>query len=136
MWLRVLRQAQQPTQPPVVEALETTFFGNFKFLQMNNSPIHDQIVETLKDIYDPEIPANIYDLGLIYNIDIDKLPEVSIEMTFTSPTCPMAEIIVYQIETRLKLIEGIEQVFVNIVFEPEWNQDCMSDEAKLKLGFL
>lgn len=103
---------------------------------MNNSPIHDQIVETLKDIYDPEIPANIYDLGLIYNIDIDKLPEVSIEMTFTSPTCPMAEIIVYQIETRLKLIEGIEQVFVNIVFEPEWNQDCMSDEAKLKLGFL
>lgn len=103
---------------------------------MNNSPIYDQIVETLKDIYDPEIPANIYDLGLIYNITIDKLPEVSIEMTFTSPTCPMAEMIVYQIETRLKLIEGVEQVFVNIVFEPEWNQDCMSDEAKLKLGFL
>lgn len=103
---------------------------------MSNSPIYDQIVETLKDIYDPEIPANIYDLGLIYNINIDKLPEVSIEMTFTSPTCPMAEMIVYEIETRLKLIEGVEQVFVKIVFEPEWNQDCMSDEAKLKLGFL
>jgi FeS assembly SUF system protein len=103
---------------------------------MSNTTIHDQIVETLKDIYDPEIPANIYDLGLIYKIDISKLPEVSIEMTFTSPTCPMSEIIVYQIESRLKLIEGIEQVFVNIVFEPEWNQDLMSDEAKLKLGFL
>ncbi len=103
---------------------------------MSNTAIYDQIVETLKDIYDPEIPANIYDLGLIYNINIEKLPEVSIEMTFTSPTCPMAEMIVYQIETRLKMIEGIEQVFVNIVFEPEWNQDCMSDEAKLKLGFL
>ncbi|MDR0941710.1 MAG: iron-sulfur cluster assembly protein [Bacteroidales bacterium] len=103
---------------------------------MSNTTIYDQIVETLKDIYDPEIPANIYDLGLIYKIDISKLPEVSIEMTFTSPSCPMSEIIVYQIESRLKLIEGIEQVFVNIVFEPEWNQDRMSDEAKLKLGFL
>ncbi|MDR2963799.1 MAG: iron-sulfur cluster assembly protein [Bacteroidales bacterium] len=103
---------------------------------MDKTAIHDQIVETLKDIYDPEIPANIYDLGLIYKIDLEKLPEVTIEMTFTSPTCPMAEIIVYQIESRLKLIEGIEQVQVNVVFEPEWNQDCMSDEAKLKLGFL
>lgn len=103
---------------------------------MNTNKIHTQIVDTLKDIYDPEIPANIYDLGLIYKIDIDKLPEVSIEMTFTSPTCPMAEIIVYQIESRLKLIEGIEQVFVNIVFEPEWSQENMSEEAKLKLGLL
>lgn len=103
---------------------------------MNTNKIHTQIVDTLKDIYDPEIPANIYDLGLIYKIDIDNLPEVSIEMTFTSPMCPMAEIIVYQIESRLKLIEGIEQVFVNIVFEPEWSQENMSEEAKLKLGLL
>ncbi|MDR1761256.1 MAG: iron-sulfur cluster assembly protein [Bacteroidales bacterium] len=103
---------------------------------MTKSAIYNQIVETLKDIYDPEIPANIYDLGLIYHINVEKLPKVDILMTFTSPNCPMAEMIVYQIETRLKLIEGIEQVFVNVVFEPEWNQDLMSEEAKLKLGLL
>ncbi|MCQ2607489.1 MAG: iron-sulfur cluster assembly protein [Bacteroidales bacterium] len=97
--------------------------------------IQDEVIETLKTVYDPEIPADIYNLGLIYDIKY-KLPIVEIDMTLTSPTCPMGEMLEYEIQTRLKLIRGIEDVAVNLVFEPEWNQDMMSEEAKLKTGLL
>jgi FeS assembly SUF system protein len=97
--------------------------------------IQDEVVETLKTIYDPEIPVDIYELGLIYKIQY-KLPVVEIDMTLTSPTCPMADMLTYEIQTRLKLIKGIEDVAINIVLEPEWNQEMMTDEAKLKLGLL
>lgn len=98
--------------------------------------LQDEIVATLKTIYDPEIPVNIYDLGLIYKIDIEKLPEVFIEMTLTSPNCPMTDVIMYQIENRVKLIAGIETVLINLVFEPAWDKEMISEEGKLKLGFL
>lgn len=97
--------------------------------------IKDEVVETLKTVYDPEIPVDIYELGLIYKIEY-KLPIVEINMTLTSPNCPMAEPLVYEIQTKLKLINGVEDVAVNIVLEPEWNQDMMTEEAKLKLGLL
>jgi len=97
--------------------------------------IQDEVVETLKTVYDPEIPVDVYSLGLIYKIQY-KLPIIEIDMTMTSPNCPMTDMIVYEIQTRLKLINGIEDVAVNIVLEPEWNQDMMTEEAKLKLGLL
>ncbi len=97
--------------------------------------IQDEVVMTLKTVYDPEIPVDIYELGLIYKIEY-KLPIIEIDMTLTSPNCPMAEPLVYEIQTKLKLINGVEDVAVNIVLEPEWNQDMMTEEAKLKLGLL
>lgn len=98
--------------------------------------IEQEIVQTLKTIYDPEIPVNIHDLGLIYNVDISKLPHVDILMTLTSPNCPMTDVIMYQIENRLKLIDGIDEVFVEITFDPPWDKDMISEEGKLHLGFL
>ena len=103
--------------------------------QEEKTQIESRIVDVLKTVYDPEIPVDIYELGLIYKIEY-KLPIVEIDMTLTSPNCPMAEPLVYEIQTKLKLINGVEDVAVNIVLEPEWNQDMMTEEAKLKLGLL
>lgn len=102
----------------------------------NNSHIESEIIATLQTIYDPEIPVNIYDLGLIYSIDYNSLPLVKITMTLTSPNCPMTDVIMYQIENRLKLISGIEEVQVEITFDPAWDKDMISEEGKLKLGLL
>lgn len=98
--------------------------------------LEEEIVATLRTIYDPEIPVNIYDLGLIYEIDIKELPLVKIEMTLTSPNCPMTDVIMYQIENRVKLIETIKEVQVSIVFDPSWDKEMISEEGKLKLGLL
>ena len=98
--------------------------------------IEAEIIATLKTIYDPEIPVNIYDLGLIYEIFTENLPKVEIEMSLTSPNCPMTDVIVYQIENRLKLLEGVEEVMVDITFEPPWDKEMISEEGKLKLGLL
>jgi len=94
-----------------------------------------EIIDVLRTIYDPEIPVNIYELGLIYKIDI-KGSLVEIEMTLTSPNCPMTDVLIYQIESRLKLVEGIEEVKVNLTFEPPWDQEMISEEGKLQLGLL
>ncbi|MDA3883736.1 MAG: iron-sulfur cluster assembly protein [Bacteroidales bacterium] len=98
--------------------------------------LEEEIITTLSSIYDPEIPVNIYDLGLIYEINLDKLPEVSILMTLTSPNCPMTDVIIYQIQNRLMLIEGVENVFVDLTFDPPWDKEMISEEGKLKLGLL
>ena len=102
----------------------------------SSNALEVEIIATLQTIYDPEIPVNIYDLGLIYEINVKLLPLVQIEMTLTSPNCPMTDVIMYQIENRLKLIEGIEEVNVNITFDPPWDKEMISEEGKLKLGFL
>ena len=103
---------------------------------MNKENIEQEIIETLKSIYDPEIPVNIYDLGLIYEVNLEDLPKVKILMTLTSPNCPMTDVLMYQIETRTKLIDGVDEVEVEITFDPPWNKEMMSEEAKLNLGFL
>lgn len=90
----------------------------------------------LKTVYDPEIPVNVYDLGLIYKIDLDDNAALRLDMTLTAPNCPAADFILEDIRMKLESIEGIKSVDVNLVFEPEWNQDMMTDEAKLELGFL
>ena len=104
--------------------------------QEEKTNIEERIVDILKTVYDPEIPVNIYDLGLIYNIDVKLTYDVVIDMTFTAPTCPAADFIIEDIRIKLESIEGIKSVDINLVFEPEWNQDMMTEEAKLELGFL
>jgi FeS assembly SUF system protein len=96
----------------------------------------EEIVKMLKTVYDPEIPVNIYDLGLIYGVDIDSEKNVIITMTLTAPACPAADFIVEDVKMRVESIPGIKNVEVKIVFEPEWHQGLMSEEAKLELGFL
>ncbi|MDE6864904.1 MAG: iron-sulfur cluster assembly protein [Alistipes sp.] len=98
--------------------------------------VEKEIVLTLKNIYDPEIPVDIFNMGLIYNIDIDDEANLKIDMTLTAPNCPAADFIVEDARIKLESIEGIKSVDIRIVFEPEWNKDMMSEEAKLDLGFL
>lgn len=90
----------------------------------------------LRTVFDPEIPVNVYDLGLIYNIDVEDDGTVNIEMTLTAPTCPAGEYISEDIRMKIDGIDGVKCTNINIVFEPEWTQDMMSEEAKLELGFL
>ena len=98
--------------------------------------MEEKIVKMLKTVYDPEIPVNVYDLGLIYKIDLDDNACLRLDMTLTAPNCPAADFILEDIRMKLESIEGIKTVDVNLVFEPEWNQDMMTEEAKLELGFL
>lgn len=98
--------------------------------------MEEKIVKMLKTVYDPEIPVNVYDLGLIYKIDLDDNAYLRLDMTLTAPNCPAADFILEDIRMKLESIEGIKSVDVNLVFEPEWNQDMMTEEAKLELGFL
>ena len=98
--------------------------------------IEDQIVETLKSIYDPEIPVDIFELGLIYEVKVDKEINVEIEMTLTSPNCPVAESMPKEVEDKVAAMNGVKSSKVNIVFDPPWDKELMSDEAKLELGFL
>ena len=98
--------------------------------------MEEKIVKMLKTVYDPEIPVNVYDLGLIYKIDLDDNACLRLDMTLTAPNCPAADFILEDIRMKLESIEGIKSVDVNLVFEPEWTQDMMTEEAKLELGFL
>lgn len=96
----------------------------------------ENIIQTLCEIYDPEIPVNIYELGLIYDIQISKNWDVKILMTFTAPNCPVAESMPIEIKDKVLKIKKINSVNVEITWDPPWNKDMMSDEAKLELGFL
>ncbi|MCC8133435.1 MAG: iron-sulfur cluster assembly protein [Tannerellaceae bacterium] len=96
----------------------------------------EAIVEVLKTVFDPEIPVNVYDLGLIYKVDVDDEKNVIIEMTLTAPNCPAADFIIEDVRMKVESVKGVKSVLVNLVFEPEWNKDMMSEEAKLELGFL
>jgi FeS assembly SUF system protein len=98
--------------------------------------LENTIVEVLKTIYDPEIPVDIYELGLIYEVKIDKDNNVEIDMTLTSPNCPVAETMPKEVEEKVASIETVKSAKVNIVFDPTWDKDMMSEEAKLELGFL
>ncbi|WP_300726905.1 iron-sulfur cluster assembly protein [uncultured Bacteroides sp.] len=98
--------------------------------------IEERIVDMLKTVYDPEIPVNVYDLGLIYKIDLQDDGEVSIDMTLTAPNCPAADFIMEDVRQKIESIDGIKGAQINLVFEPEWDKDMMTEEAKLELGFL
>ena len=98
--------------------------------------IEERIIAMLKTVYDPEIPVNIYDLGLIYKIDLQDDGDVSIDMTLTAPNCPAADFIMEDVRQKVDPVEGVNSSVINLVFEPEWDKDMMSEEAKLELGFL
>lgn len=98
--------------------------------------IEEKVVKMLRTVYDPEIPVDIYSLGLIYKIDLADEGALTVDMTLTAPNCPAADFIVEDMRMKLESIEGVTSVNINIVFEPEWTQDMMSEEAKLELGFL
>lgn len=100
-----------------------------------DSLLESKIINELKTVFDPEIPVNVYDLGLIYNLS-EKNGILDVEMTLTAPGCPVADQIIEEIKMKLETIRGIRQVNITLVFEPVWNQDMMSEEAKLDLGFL
>lgn len=98
--------------------------------------LEEKIVRMLKTVYDPEIPVNVYDLGLIYRIEVNDDWSVIIDMTMTAPNCPMADFIVEDVRQKVESIEGVKQTDINLVFEPEWSKDMMSEEAKVELGFI
>lgn len=106
---------------------------------MDASPfmaLEEAIVKILKTVYDPEIPVNVYDLGLIYNIEVQEDSHVIIDMTMTAPACPMADFIMEDVRMKVEGIEGVTNLTLNLVFDPAWDKDMMSEEAKLELGFL
>ena len=102
--------------------------------QEEKTSIEEKIVDVLKTVYDPEIPVNIYDLGLIYKIDVKDDATVDIDMTFTAPTCPAADFILEDVRQKVDALEGVRSATVNLVFEPAWDQSMLSEEARLELG--
>jgi FeS assembly SUF system protein len=98
--------------------------------------LESEILKVLKTVYDPEIPVNIYDLGLIYDVDVDDEKNVEIKMTLTAPNCPIADDLVNEVRDKVAEIAGTKNVAVNLIFDPPWDKAMMSDEAKLELGFL
>ena len=98
--------------------------------------LEEKIVEMIKTVYDPEIPVNIYDLGLIYRIELNEDNSVDIDMTLTAPNCPAADFMMEDVRMKVESVEGIKAVNLNLVFEPEWSQELMTEEAKLELGLL
>lgn len=103
---------------------------------MTRLEIEEKVVKMLKTVYDPEIPVDIYELGLVYKIDVTDDMTVNIDMTLTAPNCPAADFIVEDVRQKVESIDGVKAANIRLVFEPEWDKDMMSDEAKLELGFL
>lgn len=97
--------------------------------------IEDHIVDVLKTVYDPEIPVDIWNLGMIYKIDVKDDGAVELDMTFTAPSCPAADFILEDVRTKVESVEGVTSANVNLVFEPAWDQSMMSEEARVELGF-
>ena len=102
-----------------------------EFLQLE-----DEIIKVLKNIYDPEIPINIYDLGLIYEIDADDDNNVRIRMTLTAPNCPMAEDIIREVNEKVQAVEGLKSLNLKLTFDPPWDESNLTDEARLELGLM
>lgn len=99
------------------------------------APLYEAVVLAIKQVYDPEIPVNVYDLGLIYELNINKDHEVYIKMTFTAPNCPMADEVLAEVRRSVEMTPGIKSCSIDLVFEPAWDQSLLSDEARVALGF-
>jgi len=103
--------------------------------QEEKTRIEERIVDVLKTVFDPEIPVNIYDLGLIYKVDVKDDFNVDIDMTFTAPSCPAADFIIEDVRQKVETIDMVKTATVNLVFEPEWDKSMMTEEARVELGF-
>ena len=99
-----------------------------------NDALRESVVAAIASVYDPEIPVNIYELGLIYRIDIDETGDVAIEMTVTAPACPVADILPLEVQERVRAVPGVREVNVDLVWDPPWTPDMMSEAARLELG--
>ncbi len=121
-----MTQTPEPTHPPAPPPPAST----------PQQPLKDRVIEALRNVYDPEIPINIYDLGLIYDVQIDPANRVDIKMTLTSPACPVAQSLPLEVRATISRIPEVSACEVDLVFDPPWNPNKMSDEAKLKLGLL
>lgn len=103
--------------------------------QEEKTKIEERIVDVLKTVYDPEIPVDIWNLGMIYKVEVNEQGGVDLDMTFTSPSCPAAEFILEDVRTKVESVEGVTSANVNLVFEPAWDQSMMTEEARVELGF-
>ena len=97
-------------------------------------PLYAAVIAAIKEVYDPEIPVNIYDLGLIYELTINKAREVSIVMTFTAPNCPMADQVLQEVQEGVSAVPGVQKCTIELTFEPAWDRSMLSDEARVELG--
>ena len=102
--------------------------------QEEKTKIEERIVDVLKTVYDPEIPVNIFDLGMIYKVDVSEDYTVDIDMTFTAPSCPAADFILDDVRTKVESLDNVKSANINLVFEPAWDQSMMSEEARVELG--
>jgi len=131
MPLPLRQNRSEPVKPYDTKAV------SYKKIDMRDElEIQTDIVKTLKGIHDPEIPVNIYDLGLIYEVDVDDNRKVTITMTLTAPNCPLADQVVEEVQEKISKINGVTEVEVRLTFDPPWDKSRMSDEAMLELGFL
>jgi FeS assembly SUF system protein len=105
-------------------------------MEMTIEQLEKDVIDMIRTCYDPEIPVNIYELGLIYEVNINEANDVHVLMTLTSPSCPVAETLPPDVEDKIRTVEGVNSAKVEITFEPTWDQSMMSEEAKLELGFL
>ncbi|MFZ9661850.1 MAG: iron-sulfur cluster assembly protein [Chitinophagaceae bacterium] len=103
---------------------------------MQEEALKEKVIEKIKEIFDPEIPVNIWDLGLIYEVNILPINNVQVVMTLTAPSCPAAQSLPHEVDQKIRTIEGVNDVYVEITWTPAWNKDMMSEVAKLELGFL
>ncbi len=103
--------------------------------QEEKTQIEERIVDVLKTVYDPEIPVDVWNLGMIYKVDVKEDYSVDIDMTFTAPSCPAADYILEDVRTKVESVQGVKAANINLVFEPVWDQSMMSEEAKVDLGF-
>jgi FeS assembly SUF system protein len=131
---RFLPVVADAAEPPVEEAFGGD--GTAPAEPVDADEVRERVVATLKDIYDPEIPLNIYDLGLIYGVDVDERGQVEIRMTLTAPACPVAGALVEEVAQRTGATDGVSRSHVSLVWDPPWTKDRMSDEALLELGLL
>jgi FeS assembly SUF system protein len=116
-------------------AICVIFVTKIKMTQEEKTKIEERIVDVLKTVYDPEIPVDIWSLGMIYKIDVKDDNSVDVDMTFTAPSCPAADFILEDVRTKIESVEGVKSANVNLVFEPAWDQSMMSEEARVELGF-
>lgn len=103
--------------------------------QEDKTRIEERIVDVLKTVYDPEIPVDIWNLGMIYKVDVQEDGNVDVDMTFTAPSCPAADFILEDVRTKIESVEGVKCANINLVFDPVWDQSMMSEEARVELGF-
>ncbi len=132
-----MENKNEPSPNPIASQNEASFIETkLENTDKAVNPLESKIIETLKTCYDPEIPVDIYELGLIYKIDIDSENRVKIEMTLTSPMCPVAGSLPPEVETKIKNIEGVKEAKVEVVWEPTWTPEKMTEATRLKLNMM